>query len=122
MQPDRVLKDGRGEFNNGYLYLTGVTQRYGGRYSLSQDLSTAGVKQFALASVDTTRDWFFSSLIPLIDDGVQIGPAPDDVMRSPLWSYQFGLQSSFMPIFPRFRRRPCGPRLWNPIDSGLSAW
>ncbi|KAF8176162.1 hypothetical protein K438DRAFT_80496 [Mycena galopus ATCC 62051] len=32
----------------------------------------------------------------------KIGPAPDGVVRSPLWSYQFGLQSRFVPIYPRF--------------------
>jgi len=45
---------------------------------------------FALASMDTTSDWFFSMR--------KIGPALDGVMHSPLWSYQFGLQTGFMPI------------------------
>jgi len=94
-----------GEFSNGYndcgLYLTGVngTQAYGGNCSLWEDASTwndttkAGVKQFALASMDATQDWFFWTW--------KIGPALDGVVRSPLWSYSLGLQNGFMPTDPR---------------------
>jgi hypothetical protein len=60
-----------GEFSNGYndcgLYLTGVngSHSYGGDCALWQDSSTwnatviAGVKEFALASMDALQDWFF---------------------------------------------------------------
>ncbi|KAJ7744229.1 hypothetical protein B0H14DRAFT_463704 [Mycena olivaceomarginata] len=70
-------------------------------------MERAGVKQFALAPMDTTRDWFFLMKkvrlfsIPLMDDDMQIGPALDGGMPSPLWSYQFGLQTGFMPTDPR---------------------
>ncbi|KAJ7886862.1 hypothetical protein B0H14DRAFT_3431072 [Mycena olivaceomarginata] len=70
-------------------------------------MERAGVKQFALAPMDPTRDWFFLMNkvrlfgIPLMDDDVQIGPALDGGMLSPLWSYQFGLQTGFMPTDPR---------------------
>ncbi|KAJ7846560.1 hypothetical protein B0H14DRAFT_2584019, partial [Mycena olivaceomarginata] len=56
-------------------------------------MERAGVKQFALAPMDPTRDWFF-----LMN---KIGPALDGGMLSPLWSYQFGLQTGFMPTDPR---------------------
>jgi hypothetical protein len=60
-----------GEFSNGYndcgLYLTGVngSTHYGGDCSLWENSSTwnatvkAGVKQFALASMDAMQNWFF---------------------------------------------------------------
>ncbi|KAJ7120635.1 glycoside hydrolase family 5 protein [Mycena filopes] len=94
-----------GEFSNGYndcgLYLTGVngTQSYGGDCSLWTDSSTwndttkAGVKQFTLASMDAMQDWFFWTW--------KIAPAADGVVRSPLWSYQLGLENGWMPTDPR---------------------
>ncbi|KAF7366076.1 Glycoside hydrolase family 5 protein [Mycena venus] len=94
-----------GEFSNGYndcgLYLTGVngTQSYGGACSLWEDSSTwnatviAGVREFALASMDALGDWFFWTW--------KIGKAADGVVRSPLWSYQLGLQGGWMPTDPR---------------------
>ncbi|KAJ7912445.1 hypothetical protein B0H13DRAFT_1874823 [Mycena leptocephala] len=56
---------------------------------------------------DARSDWFFWTWkvsIPLMDDDVQIGPTLDGIMRSPLWSYQLGLQTGFMPIDPRDSR------------------
>jgi hypothetical protein len=68
-------------------------------------MKRASVKQFALAPMDPTRDWFFLMKkmrlfgIPLMDDDVQIRcPALDGGMPSALWSYQFGLQTGFIPI------------------------
>ncbi|KAJ6565741.1 glycoside hydrolase superfamily, partial [Mycena sp. CBHHK59/15] len=93
-----------GEFSNGYndcgLYLTGVngTTHYGVDCDLWQDSSTwnatvkAGVMQFALASMDTMQDWFFWMW--------KIGNATDGVVRSPLWSYQLGLENGWMPTDP----------------------
>ncbi|KAJ7182204.1 glycoside hydrolase family 5 protein [Mycena crocata] len=94
-----------GEFSNGYndcgLYLTGVngTAHYGGDCSLWEDSTNwnetvkAGVLQFALASMDATQDWFFWTW--------KIGNATDGVVRSPLWSYQLGLQGGWIPADPR---------------------
>ncbi|KAJ7846576.1 hypothetical protein B0H14DRAFT_3454267 [Mycena olivaceomarginata] len=82
-----------------WLKLLGIARR--------EHMERAGVKQFALAPMDPTRDWFFLMNkvrlfgIPLMDDDVQIGPALDGGMLSPLWSYQFGLQTGFMPTDPR---------------------
>jgi hypothetical protein len=36
-----------------------------------------------------------------MDNDVQVGPALGAVMRSPLWSSQFRLQTGFLPIDPR---------------------
>ncbi|KAJ6449848.1 glycoside hydrolase family 5 protein [Mycena sanguinolenta] len=94
-----------GEFSNGYndcgLYLVGVnsTTHFGGDCTLFMDASTwndtlkAGVKEFAMASMDATQDWFFWTW--------KIGPALNGVVQSPLWSYSLGLQNGFMPTDPR---------------------
>ncbi|KAJ7259184.1 glycoside hydrolase superfamily [Mycena haematopus] len=90
-----------GEFSNGYndcgLYLTGVNgrQSYGGDRSLFMDASTcndrtkAGVKAFALASMDATQDCFFWTW--------KIGAVQNGVVQSPLWSHSLGLQNEFIP-------------------------
>ncbi|KAJ7870282.1 hypothetical protein B0H14DRAFT_3440116 [Mycena olivaceomarginata] len=94
-----------GDFSNGYndceLYLTGVNgmQHYAGREHMEQ----ASVKQLALASMDTTRDWFFSMR--------KIGPVLDGVACSPLWTIasvavqSHGQRSPATPLTPRPRRR-----------------
>ncbi|KAJ7035081.1 glycoside hydrolase family 5 protein [Mycena alexandri] len=121
-----------GEFSNGYndcgLYLTGVngTQSYGGDCSLWLDSSTwndtvkAGVQQFALASMDATQDWFFWTWKFL----AQIGPAADGVVRSPLWSYQLGLEGGWMPTDPRTSVGTCAALGVQaaPFDGTFSAW
>ncbi|KAJ7495565.1 glycoside hydrolase family 5 protein [Mycena latifolia] len=117
-----------GEFSNGYndcgLYLDGVggTAHYGGDCGLWEDSSTwnasvkAGVMQFALASMDAMQDWFFWTW--------KIGAASDGVVRSPLWSYQLGLEGGWMPSDPRTARGKCaalgitGPQ----FDGTFSAW
>ncbi|KAJ7805256.1 hypothetical protein B0H14DRAFT_3882991 [Mycena olivaceomarginata] len=100
-----------GEFSNGYkdfrLYLTGVngTQSYGGDCSLWFDASTwndttkAGVKQFALPTMDATQDWFFWTW--------KTGPAADGVFHPPPGSYSLGLKKGFMPIHPRHSHSVC---------------
>ncbi|KAJ7491819.1 hypothetical protein B0H11DRAFT_1911724 [Mycena galericulata] len=90
------------------LYLTGVngTQSYGGDCSLWMYSSTwnatvkAGVIEFALASMDAMQDWFFWTW--------KIGNATDGVVRSPLWSYQLGLEGGWMPTDPRTSEGTCG--------------
>ncbi|KAJ7929518.1 glycoside hydrolase [Mycena leptocephala] len=117
-----------GEFSNGYndcgLYLTGVngSTHYGGDCSLWEDSSTwnatvkAGVKQFALASMDAMQNWFFWTW--------KIGNATDGVVRSPLWSYQLGLQGGWMPTDPRAASGVCASlNVSGPIfDGTFSAW
>ncbi|KAJ7142765.1 glycoside hydrolase family 5 protein [Mycena epipterygia] len=117
-----------GEFSNGYndcgLYLTGVngTQSYGGDCSIWEDSSTwnasvkAGLLEFSLASMDATQDWFFWTW--------KIGNATDGVVRSPLWSYQLGLEGGWIPSDPRQAVGKCaalgvsGPD----FDGTFSAW
>ncbi|KAJ6528915.1 glycoside hydrolase superfamily [Mycena capillaripes] len=100
-----------GEFSNGFndcgLYLTGVngSQSYGGDCSLWMDASTwnstviAGVREFALASMDALQDWFFWTW--------KIGKAANGVVQSPLWSYQLGLEGGWMPTDPRTAHGKC---------------
>ncbi|KAJ7491869.1 glycoside hydrolase superfamily [Mycena galericulata] len=79
---------------------------YGGGCSLWMDSSTwnatvkAGVMEFALASMDAMQDWFFWTW--------KIGNATDGVVRSPLWSYQLGLEGGWMPSDPRTSEGTCG--------------
>ncbi|KAJ7215034.1 glycoside hydrolase family 5 protein [Mycena pura] len=117
-----------GEFSNGYndcgLFLTGVngTAFYGGDCSLWEDSTTwnasvkAGVMQFALASMDATQDWFFWTW--------KIGAAADGGVRSPLWSYQLGLQGGWMPQDPRSAVGAWASRgvVDPPFDGTFSAW
>ncbi|KAJ6528562.1 glycoside hydrolase superfamily [Mycena capillaripes] len=117
-----------GEFSNGYndcgLYLIGVngTTHYGGDCSFWEDSSTwndttkAGVLQFALASMDATQDWFFWTW--------KIGAAADGVVRSPLWSYQLGLEGGWMPKDPRVASGVCASLgVSGPVfDGAFSAW
>ncbi|KAJ7017163.1 glycoside hydrolase family 5 protein [Mycena alexandri] len=117
-----------GEFSNGYndcgLYLTGVngSQSYGGDCSLWEDSSTwntsvkAGVMQFALASMDALGDWFFWTW--------KIGNATDGVVRSPLWSYQLGLEGGWMPTDPRSALGKCEEVgvTGTSFDGTYSAW
>ncbi|TFK45133.1 glycoside hydrolase superfamily [Crucibulum laeve] len=94
-----------GEFSNGYndcgLFLKGVhgTTTYGGDCSVWQDASLwddatkAGLKHFALASMDALGDFFFWTW--------KIGNSTAGHVESPLWSYQLGLQGGWMPTDPR---------------------
>ncbi|KAJ6473490.1 glycoside hydrolase [Mycena vulgaris] len=117
-----------GEFSNGYndcgLYLTGVggKQSYGGSCAEWEDSATwnatmkAGVLQFALASMDATQDWFFWTW--------KIGKAADGVVRSPLWSYQLGLEGGWMPADPRAATGKCAAVgvTGTPFAGTFSAW
>ncbi|KAJ7132694.1 glycoside hydrolase family 5 protein [Mycena filopes] len=116
-----------GEWSNGYndcgLYLTGVngTQHYGGDCSLWMDSSTwnatvkAGVQALAMASMDALGDWFFWTW--------KIGPAADGVIRSPLWSYQLGLEGGWIPADPRTAKGRCAALgIVSDFDGTFSAW
>ncbi|KAJ7907089.1 hypothetical protein B0H13DRAFT_2662522 [Mycena leptocephala] len=84
-EPERVHSDSRGELSILWRRLLAMARR--------DHMERAGVKQFALASMDATCDWFFW----------KIGPPLDRVMRSPLWSYQLGLQVEILmccTVFP----------------------
>ncbi|KAF9260539.1 glycoside hydrolase family 5 protein [Marasmius fiardii PR-910] len=95
-----------GEFSNGYndcgLFLRGVpgSHTYGGDCSLYQDSSNwnetlkAGLKAYAMASMDATRDYFFWTW--------KIGnSSANNRVEAPLWSYQLGLENGWMPTDPR---------------------
>ncbi|KIJ63488.1 glycoside hydrolase family 5 protein [Hydnomerulius pinastri MD-312] len=95
-----------GEFSNGYnacgLYLTGVNgaSSFGDSCSLFLDSSQwnetmkAGLMEFSLASMDALQNWFFWTW--------KIGnSSTTNVVESPLWSYQLGLQQGWMPTDPR---------------------
>ncbi|KAJ6533670.1 glycoside hydrolase superfamily [Mycena capillaripes] len=117
-----------GEFSVGYndcgLYLTGVNvSTYLPRdCTLWEDSSNwnetvkAGLLELALAQMDAMRDWFFWTW--------KIGKAADGVVRSPLWSYQLGLQGGWIPADPRASVGKCaslgvsGPA----FDGTFSAW
>ncbi|KAJ6514468.1 glycoside hydrolase [Mycena vitilis] len=130
-----------GEFSLGYndcgLYLNGVngTQRYGGDCAMWEDASTwspavkAGLMQFALASMDALGDWFFWTWkvrsSPSHESNLtRIGNASDGVVRSPLWSYQLGLEGGWIPSDPRAARGKCGSLgvKGEPFDGTFSAW
>lgn len=95
-----------GEFSNGFndcgLYLTGVgnTVSYGTECALFLDASQwndtmkAGLYEFTLASMDALQNWFFWTW--------KVGnSSTTDSVQSPLWSYQLGLQSGWIPTDPR---------------------
>ncbi|KAG7091511.1 hypothetical protein E1B28_010539 [Marasmius oreades] len=102
-----------GEFSNGYndcgLFLKGVPggHTYGGDCGVFQDSSNwndtlkAGIKAFAMASMDATQDWFFWTW--------KIGnSSANNRVEAPLWSYQLGYQNGWMPIDPREANGYCG--------------
>lgn len=101
-----------GEFSNGYndcgLFLKGVngSTSYGGDCSFWQDASQwnstvkAGILDFALASMDALQDWFFWTW--------KIGNSTSNLVESPLWSYQLGLQGGWVPTDPRTAVGKCG--------------
>ncbi|KAJ6549603.1 hypothetical protein DFH09DRAFT_926049, partial [Mycena vulgaris] len=76
----------------------------------------AGVMQFALASMDAMQDWFFWTW--------KIGKAADGVVRSPLWSYQLGLENGWMLTDPRVAAGKCGALgvTGAQFDGTYSAW
>ncbi|KAF9258346.1 glycoside hydrolase [Marasmius fiardii PR-910] len=95
-----------GEFSNGYndcgLFLKGVpgSHTYGGDCGLFQDSSNwnetlkAGLKAFAMASMDGTQDWFFWTW--------KIGNSTaNNRVESPLWSYKLGYENGWIPTDPR---------------------
>ncbi|KAK7053529.1 glycoside hydrolase family 5 protein [Favolaschia claudopus] len=117
-----------GEFSNGYndcgLYLTGVngSQSFGGDCKFWEDSSRwnaetkLGVMQFAVASMDALGDYFFWTW--------KIGKAADGIVRSPLWSYQLGLENGWMPRDPRTAIGKCasiGIR-GNQFNGKFKAW
>ncbi|KAJ3970001.1 glycoside hydrolase family 5 protein [Lentinula raphanica] len=118
-----------GEFSNGYndcgLFLKGTssyTPSYGGDCSLWQDASTwndtviAGVKAFALASMDATQNWFFWTW--------KIGNSTaNNRVESPLWSYQLGLQGGWIPTDPREAVGACAAQgVSQPWNQTFQSW
>ncbi|KAF7321125.1 Glycoside hydrolase family 5 protein [Mycena chlorophos] len=117
-----------GEFSNGYndcgLWVRGVniSASYVGDCTIFEDSSTwnasmkAGLKQYALASMDATQQWFFWTW--------KIGPASNGVVQAPLWSYQLGLEGGWMPTDPRDSAGVCASlNISDPTFTGTySAW
>ncbi|KAH9940545.1 glycoside hydrolase [Epithele typhae] len=101
-----------GEFSNGFndcgLFVVGVNSstHYGPDCDYWQDpanwsdATKAGILNFALASMDALGDWFFWTW--------KIGKSTAGVVASPLWSYQLGLASGWMPADPRTAEGACG--------------
>ncbi|KAJ3731574.1 glycoside hydrolase family 5 protein [Lentinula guzmanii] len=118
-----------GEFSNGYndcgLFLKGTssyTPSYGGDCSLWQDASTwndtviAGVKAFALGSMDATQNWFFWTW--------KIGNSTaNNRVESPLWSYQLGVQGGWIPTDPREATGVCAAQgVSQPWNQTFQSW
>ncbi|KAJ7862822.1 hypothetical protein B0H13DRAFT_2566024 [Mycena leptocephala] len=93
-----------GEFSNGYndcgLYLTGVngTQSDGGNRDVWMDSSTCNA---------TVKDWYVPPIFLFSTKVANIGNATDGVIRSPLWSYQLGLQNGYVPTDLRTANGTC---------------
>ncbi|KAK1221925.1 hypothetical protein PQX77_015253 [Marasmius sp. AFHP31] len=118
-----------GEFSNGYndcgLFLRGVpgSHTYGGDCALYQDSTNwnethkAGLKAFAMASMDATRDYFFWTW--------KIGNSlANNRVEAPLWSYKLGLENGWMPTDPREAEGYCA-RLGitdNSFDGTYEPW
>ncbi|KAF9449262.1 glycoside hydrolase family 5 protein [Macrolepiota fuliginosa MF-IS2] len=100
-----------GEFSNGFndcgLFLNGVgsSVSYGGDCGYWQDASLwndtvkAGLKQFAMGSMDALGDWFFWTW--------KIGNSTAGHVESPLWSYSLGLEGGWIPQDPREASGTC---------------
>ncbi|CCM06308.1 uncharacterized protein FIBRA_08559 [Fibroporia radiculosa] len=112
-----------GEFSNAIndcgLWVRGVNTSadYGGNcdywedWTQWSDETKAGLKEFALASMDALGDWFFWTW--------KIGnSSTTNSVLSPLWSYKLGLENGWMPLDPREASGTCEslgyqPNLWN---------
>ena len=100
-----------GEFSNAIndcgLYVIGVNDsaQYGPGCEYWEDASQwsdetkAGLRSFALASMDALGDWFFWTW--------KIGASAAGSVQAPLWSYQLGLTGGWMPTDPRDARGAC---------------
>ncbi|GJJ08422.1 hypothetical protein Clacol_002638 [Clathrus columnatus] len=95
-----------GEFSNAVndcgLWVRGVggSPEYGGNCDIWNDASqwnssqVAGLKQFALSSMDSIRDYFFWTW--------RIGVSTvTNTVAAPFWSYELGLQTGVLPKDPR---------------------
>ncbi|KLO12560.1 glycoside hydrolase [Schizopora paradoxa] len=94
-----------GEWSNGYndcaFYLNGVqnTHVFPGDCSPWEDASSwnastiAGIKNYAMASMDALQNWYFWTW--------KIGNMTSGTIGAPLWSYQLGLQGGWIPADPR---------------------
>ncbi|CAL1711948.1 unnamed protein product [Somion occarium] len=117
-----------GEFSNAFndcgLFINGVAN--GPRSKADCDVFTdpskwtdnikAGVKEFALASMDALGDWFFWTW--------KIGNSTAGIVQSPLWSYQLGLENGWMPTDPREAIGKCASLgvQGNPFAGTFESW
>ncbi|KAH9916675.1 glycoside hydrolase superfamily, partial [Fomitopsis serialis] len=112
-----------GEFSNGIndcgLWVRGVNISaayvgncdYWANWESWSDETKAGLKTYALASMDALGDWFFWTW--KIDASSTSG-----TVESPLWSYKLGLEQGWMPTDPRAASGTCealkvAPAPWN---------
>ncbi|KAH9925883.1 glycoside hydrolase [Epithele typhae] len=123
-----------GEFSNAFndcgLFVRGITSTGAGNPAMYgdgcdywsntanwSDADKAGVKAFALASMDALGDYFFWTW--------KIGnSSASGNVAAPLWSYQLGLQQGFMPTDPREAVGVCGSLSGadsNPFDGNYAA-
>ncbi|KAI0919436.1 hypothetical protein AcV7_006173 [Taiwanofungus camphoratus] len=118
-----------GEFSNGWndcgLWMRGVniSASYVGNCSVWEDYTQwdqatkDGIKEFALASMDALGDWFFWTW--------KIGnSSTSNMVESPLWSYQLGLEQGWMPTDPREAAGTCGALGVKPVpwNNSFAAW
>ncbi|KAF8589506.1 glycoside hydrolase family 5 protein [Ramaria rubella] len=119
-----------GEFSNAVndcgLWVRGVggPAAYGGNCSIWEDASAwndtvvAGLKQFALSSMDSLQNYFFWTW--------KIGNSSlTNTVQAPLWSYQLGLQVGIIPTDPREAYGACdslGVQADEPFLGTYSSW
>jgi len=73
----------------------------------------AGIKQFALASMDALQNYFFWTW--------KIGNSSvSGQVESPAWSYQLGINNGWMPLDPREATGTCGNT--DPWTPPLQSW
>ena len=95
---------------------------YGGDCNFWQDSSTwnatvkAGVKAFAMASMDAMQNWFFWTW--------KIGNSSvSNIVESPLWSYKLGFENGWIPADPREAAGMCASLgVSRPWDQKFESW
>lgn len=81
------------------------------------DETKAGLKQFALASMDALGDWFFWTW--------KIGnSSTSNSPQAPLWSYKLGLDNGWMPLDPREASGACESLGYIPVawNDSFASW
>jgi glucan 1,3-beta-glucosidase len=139
-----------GEFSNAindcglFVKAAGIATTYGGNCADWEDASKwddatkAGLKAWAMASMDATQSWFFWTwkvgflfvvciVFPtfLMARRNQVANSTAGHVQAPLWSYQLGLQGGWMPTDPREASGICAARgvaQDTPFDGNYLPW